>query len=584
MPTRIQLRRAVLLALAAVTGVLASKGVQTFMDFRPAAITLGPSTTIYFNDNPSVVTRVHEAIHRRQMKNKSVLGRLASAVRYNFDYGYRLDEEAEAKAGEICLQIHKFSDELPAYTTARSRAQAEVYRAWAWERIGPSVPDRVGEKLQHGERCHEILAGVALDLLPGEELTDEARLKLAAFSFLQSYGSTQTEVAKWKARLELAGLAEPAPSRSAEDLPPFWLIAVARPLAAQVDTTITATAAGEALHRLTYYRANRMYNQLQPTDPVYRHQVLVHTGEDESQLGMRMARWPVDLLPIALSGQLTDEESEWLTKIGEHPVHADFETFARAADADILGARYQLPVEGGWDRLVPTELGPVREAFQAQWGRAALAVHDGDFDRAEAVLQTVISGALQMERNAPFEVDVTEALGFLEQAMYSLADVQQARGGERPAWAERLDDGVPKSWQRGHRASLFADDAALVYHSLPYLVKDDDIPQAFKSFAYRQVVLFDVCLAQRQDYASQRDLRYWRERVESGLVRRESEAQVLQMMRQTVQDLLVASDVSPDSICAPSVVVRPKARFAIMSAPLRSLTASYPPLIAADYH
>src|SRR5690349_9599350 len=99
MPTRIQLRRAVLLALAAVTGVLASKGVQTFMDFRPAAITLGPSTTIYFNDNPSVVTRVHEAIHRRQMKNKSVLGRLASAVRYNFDYGYRLEEEAEAKAG-----------------------------------------------------------------------------------------------------------------------------------------------------------------------------------------------------------------------------------------------------------------------------------------------------------------------------------------------------------------------------------------------------------------------------------------------------------------------------------------------------
>jgi hypothetical protein len=207
MPARIQLRRAVLLALAAVTGVLASKGVQTFMAFRPAAITLGPSTTIYFNENPSVVTRVHEAIHRRQMKTKSVLGRLASAVRYNFDYDYRLDEEAEAKAGEICLQIHKFSDELPAYTTARSRAQAEVYRAWAWERIGPTVPDRVGDKLQHGERCHEILAGVTLDLLPGEELTDEARLKLAAFSFLQSYGSTETEVAKWKARLQLAGLA-----------------------------------------------------------------------------------------------------------------------------------------------------------------------------------------------------------------------------------------------------------------------------------------------------------------------------------------------------------------------------------------
>src|SRR5688572_1426223 len=100
MPALIQLRRAVLLALAAVTGVLVSKGIQTFVDFRPAAITLGPGTTIYFSENPTLVTRVHEAIHRRQMRNKSILGRLVSAVRYNFDYGYRLEEEAEAKAGE----------------------------------------------------------------------------------------------------------------------------------------------------------------------------------------------------------------------------------------------------------------------------------------------------------------------------------------------------------------------------------------------------------------------------------------------------------------------------------------------------
>src|SRR5688572_1465739 len=124
MPARIQLRRATLLALAAVTGVLAAKGVQTFMNFRPAAITLGPRTTLYCHEDPSLVTRDHESIHRRQMRNKSILGRLASAVRYNFDYEYRLDEEAEAKAGEICLQIHKFSEELPAYTTARSRSQA----------------------------------------------------------------------------------------------------------------------------------------------------------------------------------------------------------------------------------------------------------------------------------------------------------------------------------------------------------------------------------------------------------------------------------------------------------------------------
>ena len=101
---------------------------------------------IYFSE-PTLETRVHEAIHRRQMRDKSSLGQLASALRYTSDYGYRLDEEAEAKAGEVCLQIHRFSSELPAYTTARSKSQAEAYRAWAWERMGVRVPDRVGAKL-----------------------------------------------------------------------------------------------------------------------------------------------------------------------------------------------------------------------------------------------------------------------------------------------------------------------------------------------------------------------------------------------------------------------------------------------------
>jgi hypothetical protein len=573
-----------LLALAAVTGVLVSKGVQTFMEFRPAAITLGPRTTIYFNEDPSLVTRVHEAIHRRQMRDKSILGRLANAVRYNFDYDYRLDEEAEAKAGEICLQIHKFSDELPAYTTARSRAQAEVYRAWAWEHIGPTVPDRVGEKLQHGERCHEILAGVTLDLPPGEQLSDDAALKHAAFRFLQSYGSTEAEVAKWKARLELAGLAEPSRWGGRNDLPPFWLIDVALPAAPEPDTSITATAAGEALHRLTYYQAHRMYLQLIPTYPSYRQQLLVHPGEDEENVGIRMSRWPSDLLGRALSGSLLEDEVEWLAKLAEHPLHGDFERFARAPEADILGTRYQLPVEGGWERLVPTDLNPVREAFQAQWGRAALAAHKQEYDEAERVLQNVVGGAIQMVRNAPFEVDVVEALSFLDKALHSLADLAEARGGERPVWAERLDGDPSEKWMQGYRASLFSDDAALLYHSMPFIVRDSEIPQAFKHFAYRQVVLFDVCLGFSKDRASILELRYWRERVEAGLVRRESEAQVLEMMRGGVQELLLASDVKPEDICAPSVVVRPEARFAIMRAPLRSLTPMYPPLIASEFH
>jgi hypothetical protein len=581
MPARIQLSRAVLLLFAAVAGVLTAKGAQTFLEFRPAAITLGPGTTIYFSEDPTLVTRVHEAIHRRQMRDKSVVGRLVNAVRYNFDYEYRLHEEAEAKAGEICLQIHKFSEELPAYTTARSRSQAEVYRAWAWERIGPTVPDRVGEKLQHGERCHEILAGVTLDLAPGEELTEDETLKLWAFRFLQSYGSTEADVAKWKARLLLAGLTEPERQLIPTELPPFWLLEVAKPLAPAPDTAISPTSAGEALHRLTYYRANRMYTQLVPTLPSYRGRPLP-SGEADQQLGLRVSRWPTHIVARALAGGLTETEAEWLETLASHPLHLDFETFAHAPEADILGTRYQLPVAGGWERLVPTELAPVREAFQAQWGRAALAIYRGDLEKAEAILGTVIAGAIQIARAAPFEVDVVEGLVFLGAALHDLADIVEAREGERPIWAEALGQEAPASWTRGHRAALFSDDPAVIYHSLPFIARDYDIPLAFKRFAYRQVVLFDVCLGLRQDGASRRDLRGWRGAVEAGIAGRESEAHVLDMMRGSMHDLLVASDVTPETICAPSVVVRPEARFAIMSAPLRSLSASYPPLVAGD--
>jgi hypothetical protein len=570
-----------LLALAAVGGVLVAKGVKTFYEFRPAAITLGPNTTLYFSEHPSLVTRVHEAIHRRQMSDKSALGRIVSAVRYNFDYSYRLDEEAEAKAGEICLQIHKFSAELPAYTTARSRSQAEVYRAWAWENIGPTVPDRVGEKLGYGERCQEILSGVSLDLPPGEALSDDDALKLAAFRFLQAYGSSEAHVAKWKARLELAGWAKPQ-DWDPDQPPPFWLVQVARSLTPSPDTAIDATSAGQALHRLTYYKARRMYSQLQPIEADYRQKPLLQAGEDEQQVGIRMSRWPSTLLVRALYGGLLDREAHWLAAFAEHPLHRDFETFARAAEADIVGTRYQLPVAGGWERLVPTELGPVREAFQAQWGRAALAVYYGDQEGAEAILTTVVAGALQMVRNAPFEVDVMESLFILDQALRSLADLEEAWQGTRPTWAKRLESGPPAIWTRGYRASLFAEDPAAVYRALPLIAGDRDIPHAFKRFAYRQVALFDVCLSQVRDRAWEREHSTWRTAVESGLVRRESDAQVLAMMRGGVEELLVASDVTPDAICAPSVVVRPQARYAIMASPLRSSFS--PAIMAGEMH
>jgi hypothetical protein len=551
-------------ATLVVLGVGLVAGATTYDRFQPVAMTLGPSTTLYFRE-PSLETRVHEAIHRRQMRDKSAAGRVVSALRYNFDYRYRLDEEAEAKAGELCLQINKFSAELPAYTTARSRSQAQAYRAWAWERIGVRVPDRVGEHLQGGERCAEILRGVEVDLPPGAPLSERDQVRLATLRFLQSYGSSDTDVERWKARLALTGWADPVRWQLPADAPDFGVLAIAQRQAAPADSAISETSAGEALHRLTYATARRMYAQLQPPVGGYRRSRLLDPEDAGDATGVLIEDWP-RLIEQALAGQLEERALEYLDRVDTHSANADFETFALASGADIVGTRYRLPLQVGWGRLVLSDLDPVREAFAAQYGRAALALARGDSARAELVLRTTLAGAVQLARNAPFEVDAIEGLRLALEVLDALEQVLVAQGRDAEVtWrdaAKRRGDWV----RSGYRAALFSADPAVLFRALPALAQDQGVPYAFRRFAYRQVALFDVCLGRRKDYPSRRRHRDWTAAVESGLAARPSDAQLLESIRRTVRDLLEASAVPPEEICAPATVARPRVRVAIMNA------------------
>ncbi len=553
-------------ALLVLVGVPLVVGVRTFHRFRPVAMTLGPETTLYLTDAPPLSTRVHEAIHRRQMRDKTVAGRLLAALRYNFDYAFRLDEEAEAKAGELCLQIHNFSSALPAYTTARSAYQAREYRAWFWERSGLEVPDRVGEKLGSGEGCARIFRGVTLDLPPDAPLSEKDSLSLATFHFLQSYGSSDTDVAAWKARLELAGYADPVAWSLPEGTLSVDGLGRAEAEAAPSDSTISPERAGRALHRLTYYRALRMYAQLQPPVAGYRLRPLFQGEELERAVGLTPERWPVRLVRRALDDELHEHATAALQAVADHPVNADFETFALAPEADVVGTRYRLPSDGGWSRLATTEREPVAEAFQAQSGRIALAAARGDLAGAEAVARVKVAGALQFIRNAPFRTDVLDGMGYLRDALDELRLVLRARGEDDPlAWLD--DDGGFRL--DGWREVLFSGDATLVYRALPALAGDVSIPHALRRFAFRQIVLFDVCLSLSPDPGVRREHQRWTDAVEAGLVRRESDRQVLELMRSRVRGLLGRADVDPRRICAPDAVARPGARMAIISSPPR---------------
>lgn len=564
---RVSARRLAVFSAIAIAVALGVVGVRTFMDFRPAAITLGPETTIYFQRDPPFRIRVHEAVHRRQMRDKSLLGRILAAVRYNFDYAYRLDEEAEAKAGELCLRIHRFNADLPDYTTARSFFLAETYRAWAWERMGMEVPDRVGQKLRRGAACHEILRGVDVDLPTREALDDDEMVELAALHFLRDYGSSDREVQAWKARLDLAAYAEPALWDLPSQLPRFELVEVGREVAFPVDTTITPSAAGEALHRLTYHMAERMYVQLHPPPEGYRGRPLLQPKEARDRTGVPFEEWPERILGRALEDGLDPEALVWLEALDAHPLHEDFETFAAAGEADIVGARYKLPFPDEWGRLVLTDLDPVRTAYQAQWGRAALAVARGDLEEAERIMRIVVSASLQWIRNAPFEVDVLEGLSWLDRSLESLRTLQNAREVSDPGWVQRYVDLEPGAWLRGMRGALFSQDPGVVHRAMPALAADPGIPYAFKRLAYRQVMLGDVCLEMRGEADIRDDHDRWRAAVEVNLIRRESDRYVLELMRRHVRELIRSAEVPPRDVCRSGSGLRPGARMAIILAP-----------------
>ncbi|MSR36449.1 MAG: hypothetical protein EXR95_07385 [Gemmatimonadetes bacterium] len=226
-----------------------------------------------------------------------------------------------------------------------------------------------------------------------------------------------------------------------------------------------------------------MYAQLQPPVGGYRPSRLLDPEAAREATGVAVEAWTSRLLDQARDGRLSEEAIEYLDRVDRHPGNVDFETFALAADADIVGARYRLPLQVGWGRLVLSDLGPVREAFQAQVGRTALAL--GDTARAERVLRTTLAGAVQLARNAPFEVDVIEALRLALESLDGLETVLVAQGREGDViWrAARERRG---EWARaGYRAALFSADPAELFRALPALARDQGVPYAFRSFAYR---------------------------------------------------------------------------------------------------
>ena len=101
------------------------------------------------------------------------------------------------------------------------------------------------------------------------------------------------------------------------------------------------------------------------------------------------------------------KEKEVLRAIALAPVWHDYDRFARAAAADLIGGRFELPFSPDATAFAMpiARFAATKELAYASVSRAAWHLSEGRRDSAEAVLRTTISFGLAMSDNAAFPIE-----------------------------------------------------------------------------------------------------------------------------------------------------------------------------------
>ena len=226
-------------------------------------------------------------------------------------------------------------------------------------------------------------------------------------------------------------------------------------------------------------------------------------------------------------------ESGYLREVAAHPAHAEFATLARAAAADIIGTRYQLPFAEGLS-LMTLPLPPfrgLREGGRAHVAKAAIELADGRSRGAEQAIREVISTGFLLIDHGPTLLEtligamLVETGGDALEALYratnrpreaeTLAWVREAvrRGGERVAGR-----GMPM----GHDALLRA---------MPAMALDTSLAAGMRWEFFGMVAAFAPCANLRSiAFGPGADYQSWLASARERLVRRPSDEALFGLM------------------------------------------------------
>ena len=196
--------------LIAVLLVAAIPNVILLHNVQPVATTTLGLTTYHVTE-PDALLRIHEAVHRRQFRERPVMGTLM----YTLSRAYRLRVEAEAAAAELCSDLWTVVPvEYSHQTLGASSIQGEHYSVFSGR--GSTGGNPVDAYFLAGVRCSEIFSGVSLDYPDLQALTRVDSLRVATFlHFRDGERSTPSSIRAWRAQASTTDLATLPPFGSA---------------------------------------------------------------------------------------------------------------------------------------------------------------------------------------------------------------------------------------------------------------------------------------------------------------------------------------------------------------------------------
>jgi hypothetical protein len=296
------------------------------------------------------------------------------------------------------------------------------------------------------------------------------------------------------------------------------------------DPSISPSAAGDALHALAFAGVEPQPPNVMRA-PARRYADAIVPESDRLPAAFAGVNWGPALLAVAAGG-LSADQRRYLEEVAAQPYHAEIALFARAPAADIGGSRWYSPM--------PAHLAPhqwplprftaLRQAFQAHYAVAALALADRRYEDGELAIREVLTSGLRLAEDGVTMTDGIIGASIAQMSAHMLKEYYELSG--RPAAAARLD------------ATLDAADLARssarpmpVQHSslaaLPPLVLDSTIARSLRWEIFGTLNSIEGCLTpKRAVLGTDRSIVAWQERSRRGLVRYPSDAERFTVMAQ----------------------------------------------------